>query len=70
MPGRVYTAADTQQLRAANDDSGDDNEAVVAELKALIRLQSTANQQLINKLDAVEARLAGIESKARLEAAA
>ena len=42
----------------------------VAELKALIRLQASANQQLLTKLDAVEARLAGIESKARLEAAA
>lgn len=69
MPGRVYTAADTRMMLAEND-SSEDSEAVVVELKALIRLQSEANRQLIKKLDAVESRLAGIESKARLEAAA
>lgn len=68
-PGRVYTAQDTLRMLSAND-SSEDTEAVVLELKALVRLQANANQQLINKLDAVESRLAGIESKARLEAAA
>ena len=42
----------------------------VTELQALVRVQSEGNQALLAKLDAVEARLAGIESVARLEAAA
>lgn len=82
QPGVVYTAAQTRELLSganarpipaapvADNDSSEDTEAVVMELKALIRLQASANQQLIKKLDAVESRLAGIESKARLEAAA
>lgn len=43
---------------------------VIAELQALVRLQGAANQQLINQLAAVEARLAELTSKARLAAAA
>lgn len=82
QPGVVYTAAQTRELLSganarpipaapvADNDSSADTEAVVLELKALIRLQAAANQQLIKKLEAVESRLAGIESKARLEAAA
>lgn len=67
-PNRVYPAADTRVMLAEN--AGGDREAVVRELQALIRLQSAANQQLLQKLAAMESRLAGIESKARLEAAA
>lgn len=40
------------------------------ELRALVRLQSAANQALLEKLDAMEKRLAGIESKSRMAAAA
>ena len=63
-PARIYSHADSRALMVR------DSPETVAELKALIRLQASANQQLLSKLDAVEARLAGIESKARLEAAA
>ena len=47
-----------------------DGPQTVSELKALVRVQSEGNQALLAKLTAVEARLAGIESAARLEAAA
>lgn len=40
------------------------------ELRALVRLQSAANQALLEKLEAMEKRLAGIESKSRMVAAA
>lgn len=82
QPGVVYTAAQTRELLAGanarpirvaparSGEESEDTERVVLELKALIRLQAEANRQLIGKLEAVESRLAGIESKARLEAAA
>ena len=63
QPARVYSTADSRQLVRESPET-------VAELQALIRLQARANQQLLAKLDAVEARLAGIETKARLAAAA
>ena len=65
-PSRVYNATDTRRMLT---DTTEDNEAVVMELKALVRVQASANQQLIGKLDAMEKRLAGIERNARLEAA-
>ncbi|MBI2313587.1 MAG: hypothetical protein HYU77_13890 [Betaproteobacteria bacterium] len=55
---------------AANDALVAGQKQTVEELRALVRLQSEANRQLIGKLDAMERRLAGIENKARLEAAA
>jgi len=56
--------------------SGDNEETVtelknaVTELRALVRLQGEANRQLIAKLAAVEARLAGTQTKSILENAA
>ena len=70
-PGRVYTATETRAAIA-----GDNGETVaelknaVTELRALVRLQGEANRQLIAKLAAVEARLAGAQTKAILENAA
>ena len=54
----------------AADAAAVDGPQTVTELKALVRVQSEGNQAIVAKLDAVEARLAGIESAARLEAAA
>lgn len=47
-----------------------DGPQTVTELKALVSVQSAGNQAIIAKLSAMEERLAGIESTARLEAAA
>lgn len=47
-----------------------DGPQTVTELKALVSVQSAGNRAIIDKLSAMEERLAGIESTARLEAAA
>jgi hypothetical protein len=56
---------------SADEHSGEqlaEQKNTTSELKALVRLQSIANEALLNKLTAVEARLAGIETEARLAA--
>ncbi len=47
-----------------------DGPQTVTELKSLVAVQSAGNRAIIDKLSAMEERLAGIESTARLEAAA
>lgn len=77
-PAWVYTAADTRKMLEAREERekreergvrSEEYPESVIELKALVRLQSTANRSLIDKLTLIEDRLAGIESKTRLAAA-
>ena len=64
QPGRVYTASQTAAALGATG-----NAETNQHLAALVNLQSAANQEIVKRLGAVEAKLTGIETRTKLATA-
>jgi len=74
QPGQVYTAGQTQSILASNGENQKEQtevmKAQVMELKALVKVQQTANIELIKELKGLKAEMAVLAKKAKLEASA
>jgi hypothetical protein len=74
QPGQVYTAGQTQSILASSGENQKEQtevmKAQVMELKALVKVQQTANIELIKELKGLKAEMAVLAKKAKLEASA
>jgi hypothetical protein len=68
QPSRVYTAQDTRQMFAANDEGHGEAELkmIIVELQALIRQNGAGTQAMIEELQAVKAELEDLRARTRL----
>jgi hypothetical protein len=74
QPGQVYTAGQTQSILASSGENQKEQtevmKAQVMELKALVKVQQTANIEMIKELKGLKAEMAVLAKKAKLEASA
>jgi tape measure domain-containing protein len=63
-PARVYTSDQTRAALSGN------NDAAAAAVERLTRVQQEGNRRIIERLNAMDGRLQGLESSARMEALA
>ena len=66
-PQTAQYASELNAMRSGTYSSGSDDAAVVTELKALVRIQSAANQKLIEEMSAMREEMAQLTAKVRLE---